>query len=171
LPPARDRLWLHRIEHRTRDTNSTSSAQEIRHVTGVPATSATNSIFAACVALGMKRVTAISPYPEAVDAAEHRFFAEGGVGQSRAPVSHTDGFRLAEPAPEAILDLALGAWDPASDGIIIALPQFPLAPDHRRAGSADRKPVVTSTQATCGTCCGLPGSTPIPGYGRLLREH
>src|SRR5258707_10949898 len=52
--------------------------EEIRHITGVPATSATNSIFAACAALGMKRVTAISPYSEEVDAAEHRFFAEGG---------------------------------------------------------------------------------------------
>jgi hypothetical protein len=27
----------------------------------------------------MKRVTAISPYSEAVDAAEHCFFAEGGI--------------------------------------------------------------------------------------------
>src|SRR5712692_10176224 len=52
---------------------------EIRHLAGVPATTATNSIFAACAALGMKRVTAISPYPDEVDAAEHRFFAEGGI--------------------------------------------------------------------------------------------
>ena len=27
----------------------------------------------------MKRVTAISPYSQAVDAAEHCFFAEGGI--------------------------------------------------------------------------------------------
>src|SRR5260370_21736908 len=51
--------------------------EEIRHITGAPATSATNSIFAACAALGMKRVTAISPYPEEVDAADHRCFAGG----------------------------------------------------------------------------------------------
>src|SRR5712692_8155306 len=84
--------------------------EEIRHVTGVPATSATNSIFAACGALGMQRVTAISPYPEAVDAAEHRFFAEGGIATvAGACLGISDGFRLAEPAPAAILDLALGA--------------------------------------------------------------
>ena len=53
--------------------------EEIAQIAGVPATSATNSIFAACERLGMKRVTAVSPYPEAVDAAEHRFFAAGGV--------------------------------------------------------------------------------------------
>src|SRR5205085_5975066 len=51
--------------------------EEIREIAGCPGTSATNSIFAACAALGLKRVTAISPYVEAVDAAEHRFFAEG----------------------------------------------------------------------------------------------
>src|SRR6266446_6862778 len=53
--------------------------EEIGHIAGVPATSATNGIFAACAVLGMKRVTAISPYPQEVDDAEHRFFAQGGV--------------------------------------------------------------------------------------------
>src|SRR5438067_7187090 len=47
--------------------------EEIQHIAGCPGTSATNSIFAACAKLGLKRVTAISPYPEQVDAAEHRF--------------------------------------------------------------------------------------------------
>ncbi len=121
--------------------------EEIREIAGVPATSATNSIFAACAALGMKRVTAISPYPEAVDAAEHRFFAAGGVETiAGAHLGISDGFRLAEPAPETILDLALGAWDPESDGLIIACLNF------------RSHPIIGVT-------------TPIPGYGRLLREH
>ena len=41
-----------------------------------PATTATDSIFAACRTLGLKCVAAISPYLEAVDEAEHRFFAD-----------------------------------------------------------------------------------------------
>src|SRR5438477_4876105 len=53
--------------------------QEITEIAGCPGTSATNSIFAACAALGIRRVTAISPYAAEVDAAEHRFFAEGGI--------------------------------------------------------------------------------------------
>ena len=147
--------------------------EEIRHITGVPATSATNSIFAACAALGMKRVTAISPYPEAVDAAEHRFFAEGGVETiAGAHLGITDGFRLAEPAPEAILDLALGAWDPESDGIIIACLNFRSHPIIDRLEARIGKPVVTSTQATLWRVLRLAGvATPIPGYGRLLRQH
>src|SRR5712692_5299824 len=147
--------------------------EEIRHVTGVPATSATNSIFAACAALGMKRVTAISPYPEAVDAAEHRFFAEGGIATvAGACLGISDGFRLAEPAPAAILDLALGAWDPVSDGIIIACLNFRSHPIIDALEARIAKPVVTSTQATLWHVLRLAGvTTPIAGYGRLFREH
>src|ERR1041385_902252 len=41
--------------------------EEIRHIAGVPGTGATNSIFEACARLGMKRVTAISPYADEID--------------------------------------------------------------------------------------------------------
>jgi maleate isomerase len=147
--------------------------EEIRHIAGVPGTSATHSIFEACARLGMKRVTAISPYPAEVDAAEHKFFAEGGIETiAGAHLGISDGFGLAEPEPEAILDLALGAWDPDSDGIIIACLNFRshLVIDGLEARIG--KPVVTSTQATLWHVLRLAGvATPIPGYGRLLREH
>ena len=147
--------------------------QEIRQIAGVPGTSATNSIFAACAALGMRRVTAISPYPAEVDAAEHRFFAEGGIETiASAHLGITDGFRLAEPSPAAILELALGAWDPASDGIIIACLNFRSHPIIDELEARIGKPVVTSTQATLWHVLRLAGvDSPIPGYGRLLREH
>ena len=103
---------------------------EIRHIAGAPATTATDSIFAACRALGLKKVTAISPYTEAVDAAEHRFFAEGGIETvAGAYLGIADGFRLAEPGPETILELALRAWDPRSDGMVARVSQLPLASD------------------------------------------
>ena len=69
----------------------------------------------------MKRVTAISPHSEAVDTAGHRFFAEGGIETvAGAHLDIADGFRLAEPAPEAIFDLAISAWDPQSNGLVAA---------------------------------------------------
>jgi maleate isomerase len=147
--------------------------EEIRHLTGAPATSATNSIFAACAALGLKRVTAVSPYAEEVDAAEQRFFAEGGVETiSAAHLGITEGFHLAEPEPAEILDLALGAWDPASDGLIIACLNFRSHPIIDELEARTGKPVVTSTQATLWHVLRLAGVvTPIAGYGRLLREH
>src|SRR5207237_6811602 len=103
----------------------------------------------ACARLGMRRVTAISPYPAEVDAAEHRFFAEGGIETiSGAHLGISDGFRLAEPEPAAILDLALGAWDPASDGMIIACLNFRSHPIIDELEARVGKPVGTSTHAT-----------------------
>ena len=147
--------------------------EEIRHIAGCPGTSATNSIFAACDKLGMKRVTAISPYPAEVDAAEHRFFAEGGLATiAGAHLGISEGFRLAEPEPEEILDLALGAWDPASDGIIIACLNFRSHPIIDALEARIGKPVVASTQATLWHVLRLAGiDAPIAGYGRLLRDH
>ena len=147
--------------------------QEIRHIAGCPGTSATHSIFEACARLGLKRVTAISPYPAEIDAAEHKFFAEGGVETiAGAHLGISDGFRLAEPEPEAILDLALGAWDPGSAGLIIACLNFRSHPIIDELEARIGKPVVTSTQATLWHVLRLAGvDAPITGYGRLLREH
>jgi maleate isomerase len=147
--------------------------EEIRAIAGVPGTSATHSILSACAALGMHRVTAISPYTAEVDAAEHRFFAEAGIETiAGAHLGISEGFRLAEPAPEAILDFALGAWGPMSDGVIIACLNFRSHPIIDALEARIGKPVVTSTQATLWHTLRLAGvKAPVPGYGRLLREH
>jgi maleate cis-trans isomerase len=77
-------------------------------------------------------VTSISPYAEAVDAAEHSFFAEGGIEAiAGAHLGIADGFRLAEPEAEAILDLAASAWDPQSDMLIAACLNFGSHPRRR----------------------------------------
>jgi hypothetical protein len=60
-------------------------------------------------------MTAISRLiPEAVDAAEHRFLARAASKRSSRHLGNADGFRLAEPKPEAILDWrsALGIRNP-----------------------------------------------------------
>jgi maleate isomerase len=145
---------------------------EIRHIAGAPATTATDSIFAACRALGLKKVTAISPYTEAVDAAEHRFFAEGGIETvASAHLGIAEGFRLAEPEPGAILDLALRTWD-QSDGLTAACLNFRSHPIIDALEARIGKPVVTSTQAVLWHLLRLAGvEDRIHGYGRLLREH
>jgi maleate isomerase len=147
--------------------------QEIEAVAGCPGTSATASILAACAALGLRQVTAISPYPEEVDAAEHRFFAEAGIATiASCCFGIADGFRLAEPEPAAILDRALGVWDKASDGVIIACLNFRSHPIIDELERRTEKPVVTSTQATLWHVLRLAGvEAKIAGYGRLLREH
>jgi maleate isomerase len=155
----------HAFDAHTRD--------EILRIAGCPGTTATHAIFTACAALGLKRVVAVSPYPEEVDAAEHKFFADGGIETiAGACLGISDGFGLAAPGADQILDLALGAWDPAADGMIVACLNFRshLVIDAIEARIG--KPVVTSTQATLWHALRLAGLTaPIAGYGRLLREH
>jgi maleate isomerase len=145
---------------------------EIARASGAAATTATYSIFTACRALGMKRVTAISPYSDEIDRAEHEFFAEGGIETiAGANLGITDGLGLAKPGAEAILDLAMGAWDPDSDGLIAACLNFRshLVIDEIEARTG--KPVVTSTQAVLWHALRLAGVTAkIHGYGQLLRE-
>jgi maleate isomerase len=145
---------------------------EITRVSGAAATTATHSIFTACRALGMERVTSISPYSDEIDAAEHKFFALGGIETvAGANLGIIDGLRLAEPGADEILDLAMSAWDPASDGIICACLNFRshLVIDEIEARTG--KPVVTSTQAVLWHALRLAGVTArIEGYGQLLRE-
>ena len=146
---------------------------EIRHIAGAPATTATDSIFAACRVLGLIKVTAISPYDDDTDRAEHRFFAEGGVDcVAGSHLGITDGFRLAEPEPKTILDMALAAWDPHSDGLIAACLNFRSHAVIDAIEAQIGKPVITSTQAVLWRLLRLAGvTTPISGFGRLLREH
>lgn len=145
---------------------------EIARVSGAAATTATHSIFTACEALGLKRVTAISPYSDEIDAAEHKFFAAGGIETvAGANLGITDGLGLAAPGPQEILALAMGAWDPNSDGLICACLNFRshLVIDEIEARTG--KPVVTSTQAVLWHALRLAGvAARIEGYGRLLRE-
>jgi maleate isomerase len=73
---------------------------EIRHLAG-SATTATDSIFAASPRARPKGSGQRSrPYTEAVDTAEHRFFAEGGIEtrRQRHP-GIIDGFVLRNPNP------------------------------------------------------------------------
>ena len=94
----------------------------------------------------------------------------GGVAGAHLGIS--DGFRLAEPSPEQILDLALGTWEPRADGMIVACLNFRSQPIIDALEARTGKPVVTSTQAVLWHALRLAGvSAPISGYGRLLREY
>jgi hypothetical protein len=68
----------------------------------------------------------------------------------------SDGFRLAEPEPEAILDLALGAWDPDSDGVIIACLNFRSHPIIDALGRASANRSSPQPRRPYGMRCGSP---------------
>jgi len=71
---------------------------EIRHIAGAPATTATDSIFAACRKLGLKRVTASSPYGRAHPRGKPGFSTlETGCGRETDSPLEGDGFEPSVP--------------------------------------------------------------------------
>lgn len=146
---------------------------EISEGYDVPATTAAHAIISGLKALGAKRISIVSPYPENVDAAEHRYFHGAGfevVGGACLGIS--DGFRLAEPEPETLMDLGKRGFDQSADALVISClntrSHTVIEPLEKALG----KPVVTSTQATLWHALRLAGiEDPIVGYGRLLEMH
>lgn len=147
--------------------------EEIAKECKVAATTAAHAILEACRSLGARRVSLVSPYPEAVAHAEHHYFEAAGLEVlSGAHLGISDGFRLAEPDASTLYELGRTGWTEASDALIISClntrSHAVIADLEKTIG----KPVVTSTQATLWHALRLSGVRhPVSGYGRLLAEH
>jgi len=143
---------------------------EISRIAKVPAVTATRSIITAFKALGVRRIAVASPYAKEIDDAEHRFFTAAGceiVGS--ACLGITDSFRLADPEPEAIVELARQAWRKDADALLITCLNLRSHEVVHLLEKELGKPVVTSTQATLWQLLRTAGiEDQIAGYGQLL---
>ena len=144
--------------------------QEIEQLSGGPATTAAHAIVTALKTLGATRISAVSPYTAAIDAAEHRYFAAAGfdvVGGAHLGIS--DNFELASPSPERLFKLGVDGFDPKAEALVITCLN---TRSHTVIAALEEKlgvPVVTSTQATLWHLMRLAGvRDKIPGGGRLL---
>ena len=149
-------------------------ARRSAHIAGVPGTSATQ-----------QHLRGVRPARH--EAGDGDLALRRGGRRGRAPLlrrgRHRDGRRRpisASPTGSAWPSRARkrsSIWRSApgtrtSDGIIIACLNFRSHPIIDELEARTGKPVVTSTQATLWHVLRLAGvETPIPGYGRLLREH
>lgn len=147
--------------------------REVQHAAGVPATTATQSILAALRVLGATRVAMASPYTEEIDRAEHLFFEAAGIEvASSACLGIAGGFELAAPTPDEIRELALRAWTPGADALLITCLNLWSHTVIERLESELGVPVITSTQATFWKALRMAGiEDRIAGYGRLLAAH
>ena len=147
--------------------------QEIAEAYDVQATTAAHAIITALQAVGAKTISIVSPYTKAVDTAEHAYFESAGFSViGGAYLSIKDGFRLAEPSVETLLDLARRGMDVRSDALVISClntrSHAVIATLEKQLG----KPVITSTQATLWHSLRLAGvEDRISGFGRLLEVH
>jgi maleate isomerase len=146
---------------------------EIGEGFGVPATTAAHAIVTAAETLGAATVSVVSPYPEAIDELEHRYFAEAGlevVGGACLGIS--DGFALAEPEPGTLFELGMKGCDAEADALIMSCLNTRSHTVIAALEQALGKPVITSTQATLWHALRLAGiRDAVSGYGRLLEQH
>ena len=143
---------------------------EISRIAQVPAVTATRSIIIALGLLGARRIAVASPYAKEIDDAEHRFFTAAGFDISgSACLGIADAFRLADPTPQEIVELARRAWRDDSDALLITCLNLR---SHEVVEHLERelgKPVVTSTQATLWQLLRAAGiEDRIAGFGQLL---
>lgn len=149
---------------------------QLNQAAGVPAFTATSGIIEALHAVGAKRIAVCSPYTTAIDDAEHAFFTAAGFEISgSAHLGIADAFKLADPTPQDITQLALKAWHAGHAKADVTLitclnmnSQAVIEALEQRTG----KPVITSTQATLWKALRAAGVTDlVRGYGCLLSEH
>jgi maleate isomerase len=146
---------------------------EIEETYAVPATTAAHAILTAAQTLGATTVSIVSPYTDEVDAAEHRYFESAGLKiLGGAHLGISDGFRLAEPEPQTLLELGLRGCDAKADALIVSCLNTRSHTVIAALEQALGKPVITSTQATLWHALRLAGiKDSIPGFGRLLEVH
>jgi maleate isomerase len=146
---------------------------EIERDYKTPSTTAAHAILTAAKALGVSTVSIVSPYTREVDEAEHRYFADAGLGVvGGACLGITDGFALAEPEPDTLFELGLRGFDSSAEALIMTCLNTRSHTVIARLEDKLGKPVITSTQATLWHALRLAGiDDRIAGYGALLERH
>ena len=146
---------------------------EIERVAKVPGVTATRSIAMAMALFGARRLAVCSPYTTEIDTAEHHFFTDAGfeiVGSAHLGIG--DSFRLADPTPDEICELARSAWRDEADALLITCLNLRSHEVVAQLEEELGKPVITSTQATLWRLLRSAGvETRIPGYGALLQKY
>lgn len=145
-------------------------ALEMSAELGMQFCTATAAIMMAFEALGVRNICIASPYPDALDALERRFFEESGIevtGTTSLGIGDTRA--IARQSPAEILDLARRASRAGGEALLVSCLALR---SHLVIQALERElriPVVTATQATLWAALRLAGvNDAIPGYGRLF---
>ena len=147
--------------------------RKLENLTGVPCFTAVHAAIEALRLMGARSIAVASPYPDAIDLMEHRFFTDAGftvLGSANLGIA--DSYRLAEPTPDDIVELGLRAWCPDAEALLITCLNTHSHGVVQQLEHRLGKPVITSTQATLWKLLRLAGiADPVAGYGRLLSAH
>lgn len=138
----------------------------------LPCTTPVTAALAAFAAFSAKRISALTPYTDAVNRELAAFFGQRGLG-----LINLHGFGLdrdadiAAIAPDSIAQAAVDACHPDADLLFISCTALRAAQVVHRIEARLDKPVVTSNQALMWHALKRIGCAfNVPGFGRLFRH-
>lgn len=146
-----------------------SFQSELASAAGTPVITMAYALVAAARQLGLERISVAAPYEPWLMARLSTFLEEAGFSVLKAAGLGHQANVLYEPSKA--LELARGAWQAGSDGLIMSCGNFRTLEAIDEIEEELGRPVVTSVQASMWGLLGLAGiQGPIPGAGELLRR-
>jgi maleate isomerase len=137
---------------------------------GVPVVTPPLAAAAGLAALGVRRISVLTPYTIETSTPMAGYFAEKGFGIDRFVCLGLDDDReMARITPETLIAAAREATHPDSEALFVSCTALRAAAIAAELERAVGKPVVTSNLATAWMCLRLTGeATPRPELGRLM---
>jgi maleate isomerase/arylmalonate decarboxylase len=140
----------------------------------VPAVTTSAAIVDALHALGVHRLTVVTPYSDAMNAHEARFLADNGFevlaisGRGIGAGGPSEFPRIARTPLSDIRQQVDATYAEASEAVVLLCTDFPSLPLITELEDRYGVPVVTSNQATLWACLRTAGVDDAPGVlGRL----
>jgi maleate isomerase len=144
--------------------------QEMEARSGRPCVTAMGAIGKALRAIGVDRISLVSPYGPVIASAERRYLESMGFEVVREQhLGIESAFDLACPSPQEIYEIAIESDAPESQGVLLSCMNFPAHQVIEKLEGKTGKPIVTATQALLWSMLRLAGITSsIAGGGRLF---
>jgi len=135
-----------------------------------PATTTSNAVDAALKKLDVRRLSLVTPYPQAINDLMTVYFEAQGYDIVDLKSLHLAGStEIRNTSPGAIFNLAQSANTDQTEAVLISCTDFQAAPIIETLESKINKPVVTANQATLWRLLQLSGNMlPVKGYGTLF---
>ncbi len=140
---------------------------------GVPVVTPTSGAIGAFAALGVGKISVLTPYSEEVTEALVGYLAGNGLDiVSAACFGLADDREIARVEPAYIVEAAQAARDSRAEALFISCTALRAACVAQAIEERLGIPVVTSNQAMFWQTIRRAGCTlPVSGFGRLLRSH
>jgi maleate isomerase len=147
--------------------------ERVRAASGLPATATSEAITAALRAVGARRIVMLSPYVDAINRREEAYFTGAGFEVIRnVGLGKLDANAMMAVTPEEWVALARANRDDRADAYLLSCTTVRSTDVAEEIEGVLGRPVVTSNTAAVWHCLRTLGiNDPVPGFGRLLRDH